>query len=498
MSFGFSIGDIITCSQIAINAYDALKSAPREFEGLRLEVRSLNATLKALADEEQCPTSLIHTANPQRREDMRMLLENCTNGISDLQKLIYKYSSMKGEERTRFIDWVRFAARSKQSPREKLAIHTASINMFLTNLSNSSLGRLEFLLKNARQSVPTGPSYPSDKEIGFNAMNPGGQAGRPTDLHTRADIWTTIGQDLRDEGIMDQDLENFQEEIKSYLRYLKRGETPFWKTPVQVTVQSKAERREVENKTRPVEELRRMKLEEAYKSARARTRGEQDRRGSKEEKLERIRLGESERRIQEQVDCEERLKRLRLEELTVDQGPDELPDKRSSEHDRNPKTSRLNIELKEERAALRMLQQEDQEVKARLKYMEGGDRARLGRQLEVASKRVLIQENIVKELSRSASETRSSSDATAPYSDTLPESSFSNRGASQAEDDVALLIQDFDNLFDFDQTPILEEELGLASIESDLDDTVTNTSPATRMTNEEVKDTAKFQVRALR
>lgn len=99
MSFGFSIGDIIACIKLAADAISALKSASAEFQCLRLELTSLTATLKALEDEELCPTSLIHTANAKRREDMRILLQNCANGMDDLRKLVYRYSSLEYKRR---------------------------------------------------------------------------------------------------------------------------------------------------------------------------------------------------------------------------------------------------------------------------------------------------------------------------------------------------------------------------------------------------------------
>ena len=59
MSFGVSLGDVLLCSKLALSAYSSLKDAPKEFEGLRLEVLSLNATLRALAEEADSPNSII-------------------------------------------------------------------------------------------------------------------------------------------------------------------------------------------------------------------------------------------------------------------------------------------------------------------------------------------------------------------------------------------------------------------------------------------------------
>jgi hypothetical protein len=223
MSFGFSIGDIIACSQLAVKAYSTLKDAPTEFDGLRLELRSLNATLKALADEEKCPTSLIHIASPSRREDMRLLLQNCANSMDDLQNLVLKYSSLGSGDKKRLREWISFASKDKQGPRDKLAIHTASMNMFLTTLSHGSLGRLEFLMKNARQtpSMTTKPKIEQEKSVtvGPHDINP---------IMVGSSAWVALEDDMASEGITNQHVEQFQEELKAYLRYLVRGDTPFW------------------------------------------------------------------------------------------------------------------------------------------------------------------------------------------------------------------------------------------------------------------------------
>lgn len=230
MSFGFSIGDIITCSQLAVKVIHELKAAPKEFEGLKLEFHSLNSTLKALADEEQCPTSLIHTAHAARREDMRMLLQNCTNSMEDLRRFLFKFSRFGEDGKEKLRDWVKVAAADKKSPREKLAVHTASLNIFLTTLSHSSLGRLEFILKNPRRS---GVAPPAKDDFAIAGSGSRG-LNAPRDLARARSIWKAIGEDLfnDDEGLTDHDVERFQEELKAYMRHLVRGEIPFWPTTI--------------------------------------------------------------------------------------------------------------------------------------------------------------------------------------------------------------------------------------------------------------------------
>ncbi|KAL1852770.1 hypothetical protein Daus18300_012102 [Diaporthe australafricana] len=231
MSFGFGIGDIVACLEVAVKTINALKAAGSDFEGLRLDLASLTSVLQALEAEANGPMPLIKTASIERQKQMRFLLNNCTQSMKDLQGVVGKYSSLGADKKRDFVAWMKFAAKDKRGPREKLAIHTASINIFLTTLSHGSLARLEFLIKNGSQAAHQGPGPDGTKGLDFSAS--GAQWGGSHGHSKRNDtvVWQEIGKSLQGEGITDKDVEAFQEEIKAYARYLVRGETPFWKEP---------------------------------------------------------------------------------------------------------------------------------------------------------------------------------------------------------------------------------------------------------------------------
>lgn len=229
MSFGFGVGDIVTCTQMALKTIDALRSAGSEFEGLRLELSSLTSVLSSLKAEADGPMPLINSASAERQEQMRSLLRNCTASMEDLQGLVTKYKSWNSDKKRDCVAWMRFAAKDKKGPREKLAIHTASINIFLTTLSHGSLARLEFLIKNGPRATPSEqPGSDGVRGIG-NFVVTG--SGLPRTKRNGSVVWQQIGSALADEGIRDEEVEGFQEELKAYARYLVRGETPFWKRP---------------------------------------------------------------------------------------------------------------------------------------------------------------------------------------------------------------------------------------------------------------------------
>ena len=123
--------------------------------------------------------------------------------------------------------WLAFATKDKSGLRDKLALHTASMNVFLMTLNHGSLGRLEFLAKHARPSppslVPPSPT-PGNNATIYSDTRGVGEAHDSTGFS----IWKALGNDLYDEGITHQQIEKHQEELKAYLRYLIKGETPFW------------------------------------------------------------------------------------------------------------------------------------------------------------------------------------------------------------------------------------------------------------------------------
>ncbi|KAF4547946.1 Hypothetical protein D9617_33g038100 [Elsinoe fawcettii] len=223
MSFGVSVGDILAVIEIGTKTYKALKDGPAELKDLSLECRSLTETLTMLHDEAESPTSLYHRLPPSREQHLRTLLHDCGEGMNKLRALVTKYQT--SSEKLSFSKKLRLALDNTQSPRDKLAIHTASINMFLTSLGNGSLGRLEFLLANRSQSfIQTGPS-----------SQYGGQTTRDPNAPSIADppsergFWEEMRQDLAKDGITGAQLSMFQEDLKAYARYLVRGDTPFWK-----------------------------------------------------------------------------------------------------------------------------------------------------------------------------------------------------------------------------------------------------------------------------
>lgn len=206
MSFGF--GDavtILTCFKLARNTCSALKDAPAEFEGLSLEVFSLQISLRSLADDDTS-LSILRYASQQKQENLRMLLRDCTKVLDGFNKIIYRCSSLRPNEKSRFFQKVKFASTGKQELRDKLATHTASMSIFLNSLTHGSLGRLEQILSD-------GPRSASERLAQAPVRSRTGEDGLDG-------AWIRIGRDLAIGGVTKQDVMHFENEIVAYVNQL--------------------------------------------------------------------------------------------------------------------------------------------------------------------------------------------------------------------------------------------------------------------------------------
>jgi hypothetical protein len=215
MSFGISIGDFITVTTLAWDTYSALRDASEDFQGFASEVHSLYTALVCLRDEGRSPSSILQYAAPQKIAGLKDVIENCEHSLIGLQKRAKKVCLLQPKQKRQFWHEFKLAFKDKQGPRDRIAIHTASINMFLSSLTHGSLGRLELLLRNALQSSSSGFSTSSTvRGLGNYTEN----------------AWNDIGQDLLMEGISEKHFGTFQNEIKAYMRYLVHGGAPLSET----------------------------------------------------------------------------------------------------------------------------------------------------------------------------------------------------------------------------------------------------------------------------
>lgn len=216
MSFGFSVGDIITVTRIAWDTYVALRNASEDFQGFASEVHSLHTTLTCLLEEASSPVSILQYVAPQKMAGLKDVIRNCESSLLGLQQKAKQVCLLQPRQKRQFWEEFKLAFKDKQGPRDRIAIHTACINMFLSSLTHNSLGRLELLLTNALRSTSRGSFMSFDTFVSQEKET--------------GNAWNEIGQDLLMEGIGEQQFRKFTGEIKAYVRYLVHGGKPLSET----------------------------------------------------------------------------------------------------------------------------------------------------------------------------------------------------------------------------------------------------------------------------
>jgi hypothetical protein len=170
MSFGFGISDfeyVLTLGLRLRNFVRSIKDAPKDFDALRSEAECLEVCLNVLQYRE-C-AEVISNVTSEQAKDLNTIVRSCGLNMTDLIKFIAKcqritIDSTGGKPgRVSMTEWfkrkgkrlwskMKFVNADKQPMRDKLAIPTQSLNIYLVSLTFASLSY------NTRLSHgPTGP-----------------------------------------------------------------------------------------------------------------------------------------------------------------------------------------------------------------------------------------------------------------------------------------------------------------------------------------------------
>jgi hypothetical protein len=183
--------------------YKGCKSAPREFQELSGELSSLYTILHELEDEAKTPTSLLNRHGAWKPE-LDALLQNLSTTLEKVEDIVKRYHSL-GRDQKKTWDRVKFATKELGGLRSKLQIHVTGINLFISSLSDGSLGRIEVMLEELVQDIKAGRKEPSI-------------------VSTYEDndelAWDELERELIVDGITREDVRRHKEEIREYLRRL--------------------------------------------------------------------------------------------------------------------------------------------------------------------------------------------------------------------------------------------------------------------------------------
>ncbi len=217
MSFGFSISDFISLTQLARDVYKRCRDARGEYRDISRDVESLYLVLRKVKDEAERPDSLLN--RQESPQELNKLVGNCEEVLKQLNALVKKYGTLQKE---RPGVWTRL--RIPKGPdlaelRGKLTAQTAAISIFLDTLGLGGIGRTEGKVDDI------GTQLPEIKDA-INKMAAEMRAGRREGsvMTTRTDddkvVWREFRRELIDEGYSDKVIRRFKESIKAYIKNL--------------------------------------------------------------------------------------------------------------------------------------------------------------------------------------------------------------------------------------------------------------------------------------
>ncbi len=154
MSFGCSVSDVISLTQIARTVVQNSQRACGEHDELTREVTSLHVVLKWLEHEVAKPESPINRSNDTCREEVEVIAGGCRRVLKILDQILEKYNALTETERSGRKLWQKIKFGNGQMGdladlRTKIIYYTTALSLFLNMMTIGTMGSVEKQLNDA-------------------------------------------------------------------------------------------------------------------------------------------------------------------------------------------------------------------------------------------------------------------------------------------------------------------------------------------------------------
>ena len=126
MSFGYSVGDFIAISQLAIKVYTAYKDAPDIYGNISDEVAGLQVLIDKVEQQFQSTT-----ISSNDRRNGQKILKGCQSVLEDLNSRVEKYKSLASTNKKLFFKRVKLGMEDIPTLRARLISNTTLLSSFL-------------------------------------------------------------------------------------------------------------------------------------------------------------------------------------------------------------------------------------------------------------------------------------------------------------------------------------------------------------------------------
>ena len=222
MSFGFSIGDVISLTQIAWNVTQNSRKACGEHDELTREVSTLHVVLRRLQNKVTEPGSPINRPGDSSREEIEFIAGGCHRVLRILDQILEKYNALSETERSGRKLWQKIKFGNGQMAdladlRSKVVYYTSAISLFLNMISISTMGSVEKQmndaggdLKEIKQAVNGITAHLIAKDRSDGSV----LTAYPDDDRF---IWKELRRELIDNGFSSSVIKKHKHLIKAYI-----------------------------------------------------------------------------------------------------------------------------------------------------------------------------------------------------------------------------------------------------------------------------------------
>ena len=126
MSLGYSVGDVIAISQLAIKVYTAYKDAPDIYGNISDEVAGLQVLIDKV--EQQSKSTTISSND---RHNGQKVLKGCQSVLEDLNSLVEKYKSLASTNKRLVFKRVKLGMEDIATLRARLISNTTLLSSFI-------------------------------------------------------------------------------------------------------------------------------------------------------------------------------------------------------------------------------------------------------------------------------------------------------------------------------------------------------------------------------
>ena len=243
MSFGTSVGDIISLIQLAHQNYRNCKQAGGEYLEIAREVRNLHSVLKSLHDEAEKGDLLLFQKDRLSKSQLSSTIEGCKDILTGIEALLVKYRGLAPEataetsKSKKLWHRMRFGAELDELGkfRWKIITYTSTLAVLLDSVHMKATDRVEKIAGRVEGRVESGFAEVLDRLEGFEDMRKAvlyiatqarsSQQSNAMDsvlsLSTYADddkeVWRQFRSQLVSLGFRSDSLDRHKEVLKAYM-----------------------------------------------------------------------------------------------------------------------------------------------------------------------------------------------------------------------------------------------------------------------------------------